>query len=166
MSMIDINDVLTRITTIAKNALFDAGVVADAVPYFDHAQGYTPYITARVSNIVYGDYAGNIEEYASDVYTVTLRLIVNHLTADYDGQNEARLYEMIPVVREALRQRELLQIDDTSTAVPNLRYAIITGARGLAVFNNAGVDTQTVLQIGTEFTIELTFDYLIDQLYQ
>jgi hypothetical protein len=164
--MIDINDVLGRITTIAKNALSAAGVTADAVAYFDHTQGYMPYMTIRVSNVAYGDYQDTMEDYATDVYTIVLRLVIAHLSADYDGRNEYRLYEMIPVIREGLRMRELLQIDGNSTAVPYLRTAIVQSGRGLVVFNNAGVDTQTALQVGTEFTIEATFDYPINQSFQ
>jgi len=160
----DINDILSRVTTIAQEGLTSIGVTADVVPYFIHTQGTFPYMTVRVSNVANTDY-DEAEEFASDVYTVTLRLVVAHLTADYEGQSEYRLYTMIPAVREYLKRREGLQHSTAITEPPYLRHALLTGMTGLQIFVNSGVNTVTTQQIGAQFTIDCTFDYPLSQDY-
>lgn len=163
----DVNQALTRIVGIANEGLASISVVADTKPYFWHTQAEFPYMTIRVSNVVYGDYPDELpsEDFVTDVYTVTLRLIVAHITQDYDGRNEYRLYEMIPVIREYLKRRELLQSATYPTAMPYLRYALDTGNTGLRLLTNSGVDTNNTQQVACEFTIECTFDYPIEQDY-
>jgi len=168
MTMPNLNDVLGRIISISKTALAGANVIADGVAFFDYTQGEFPYLTARISNVLYDDYIEGTpaEDLRTDVYTVTLRLIIAHLTADYDGRNETRLYDMIPGIREGLSQREQLQLAPAYTDIPlGLRHALVVGSRGLLIFNNAGVDGNSVTQVGTEFTIECRFDYQLSQVY-
>ena len=163
----NINDVLSRVVGIANEGLASIGVVADTKPYFWHTQASFPYLTIRVSNVVYGDYPDELpsEDIVTDVYTLTLRLVLDHITADYDGRNEYRLYEMIPAIREYLKRRELLQSATALNAPAYLRYALDTGNTGLRVFTNSGVDTNNTGQVGCEFTIECTFDYPLEQDY-
>lgn len=163
----NLNDVLARVTSIANEGLSAIGVVADTKPYFWHTQAEFPYITIRVSNVVYGDYTedADAEDIVTDVYTLTLRLVIGHITQDYDGRNEYRLYEMIPAIREYLKRRELLQTASAQNVPAYLRHALDTGNTGLRAFTNSGVDTNNTLQIGCEFTIECTFDYPLAQDY-
>jgi hypothetical protein len=163
----DVNDLLSRVTTIAQEGLTSIGEIADVVPYFIHTQGAFPYLTARISNVTNGDYTEESasEDFVTDVYTVTLRLIVAHLTADYEGRTEERLYDMMPAVREYLKRREGLQHANALTMPPYLRYALLTGMTGLQIFVNSGVNTTTTQQVGCQFTIECTFDYPLEQDY-
>lgn len=161
-----INDALTRIIAIAKAALasMTPAVVADGVPYFYHSQEGYPYFTVRVSNMDSAGYGDNAitQELDADVYTITLRLVIGHITEGYSGEPEDCLYDYIPVIKAYLNSRDQLQTAGYTTELRYLIDARCTGAAGYRVFQNAGI---AALQVGTEFTIVCQFNENIDQAY-
>lgn len=160
MSTIDYNALLARTIATAKEGLASISITADGVPYFYHVQdGSFPYMTTRVSNVVITDDEG--EEFDLAEVTVILRLIVDHLTADYDGNNEAKLYTYMDVLREWFNEHDMLQSATYPTAMDALYTARITSIAGLRVFDNTGL--QSVQQVGTDFTITCQFELDITQ---
>lgn len=156
-----IAELLARVVAAQKAWGAEAGVAVDAVPFFFHTQEAFPYFTNRVSNVIVGD--DGSEDFDRDTYTVTMRLVVGHLTGGYKGEIETRLYAWMPSVKTFFNEREWLQTPGAYAAAMNsLIRARVTGMSGLRVFDNAGV---SVLQVACEFTLICEFDETINLEY-
>lgn len=158
---IDLSTAFDRIVeneVAALNALTPA-MPSDAVPYFVHYQESFPYWTNRVGPMTMDDEG---EELDKPSYTIIMRLTIAHLTDNYDGANEALLKTWIPQVVSYFHARPRLQTTTYNTGLSRLDEARIISCTGLRVLNSIGIP---VTQIGTEFTLRLTFIDLIDLAY-
>jgi hypothetical protein len=152
---------LERLCAIEKEALADLTptVAADAVPCMIHTQEAFPYFTHRSGALVIESDSHDLDDYEVEII---VRLVVGHLTDGYRGQPESTLYTYLPVVIEAINARELLQSDTYPAALDGLVGARVISARGLAIFETAGVQAR---QVGTEITVVCTFADDLTQLY-
>jgi hypothetical protein len=156
-----IPELLNRVTAVQAAWGTANSVTVDAVPFFYHTQEAFPYFTNRVSNVDVGD--DGSEDFDRDTYTVTMRLVVGHLTSGYDGAMETNLYTWMPTIKTYFNQREWLQSAGTYAAAMNsLIRARITAMSGLRVFDNAGI---SALQVACEFTLTCEFDETINLAY-
>lgn len=148
-----LNRLLERIVIVQQAAVASV-TTSDAVPYFYHTQEDFPYFTNRISdNAPDTDSPADLQTRA---YTVTMRLVVAHLTAGYVGENEALLYELIPLVETAFSSDQWLASDDGSVIEELDAVGVqFSRSRGMTVFSNAGIEAQ---QLGTEFTLRASFD--------
>lgn len=134
-------------------------VIAGGVPYFWHTEETFPYLTCRTgADTVEWD----SEDFDRDTYTLILRLVVGHLTADYKGQNEANLDTWIPGLKTYINERELLQSVSYPDPVDGLIRARVVSINGFAAFQNSGL---AVTQVGTEIIVETLWDETISQAY-
>lgn len=129
---------------------------ADAVPYFFYHQTSFPYFTNRI-----GDHSpedGSPADLQTRSYTLIARLVVAHLSSGYEGENEALLYRLIPLIENEFASDRWM-LDDSGEAIPELSAVGVTfqRSRGLTVFSNTGIEA---VQVGTEFT--LTVEFAID----
>lgn len=161
MTTLDYTNLLNRVVALQKEALLSLStpVTADAVPYFIHTQEFFPYFTNRVGSdqITYDS-----EDYDDDEITVTMRLIIGHVTQGYVGEPEANLYAYIPVIKTYFNARENLQSATYTARMSGLIRARITAHLGFRVFQNAGISAQ---QVGTEFTLTCEMTETITQAY-
>jgi hypothetical protein len=156
---------LTRITEMQIEALtaFQAALTPPgnelvAKPFWPYEQAAFPYMFNRISGdtVVRDDVEGfgASEDIVLDLYTVAMRLVVNHITAGYEGEIQSDIYEYIPLLKDFFDLNQLL----TSTNSPEPLDFIapngvaITGGTGLSVFPNSGVGAA---QLGYELTLEL-----------
>lgn len=156
-----IAELLNRVVAVELAWGTENSVTVDAVPFFFHTQEAFPYFTNRVSGVEVGD--DGSEDFDRDTYTVTMRLVVGHLTSGYDGAMESSLYTWMPTIKTFFNEREWLQSAGTyAAAMTGLIRARITAMTGLRVFDNAGV---SALQVACEFTLTCEFDETIDLAY-
>ena len=134
---------------------------ADAVEYFYHFQEAFPYFTNRIGGV---DVGADSEEFDTYTYQVIMRLVIEHLTADYVGKNESKLQLYIPQVINYFNSRALLQTTDGSydTAMIHLIEARISNSTGFRIFTDAGISAQ---QVGTEFVLTCVFEEQITQAF-
>lgn len=158
---IDLDAALDRITEneIAALAALSTPETADAKPYFYHWQESFPYFTNRVGPITMADLG---EEFDNPTYGVIMRLVIAHLTADYHGQNEDKLKLWIPQVITYFHAHPRLQTDTYKIGLSQIEEARITNCTGFRIFQNAGISE---LQIGCEFTLQISFYEQIDLTY-
>lgn len=163
---VPIQEALARIAQMYKDCLGELGVTAYAVPYFNHFQETFPYITLRVSGATYSD--DGSEDFDVDSYTITARLVMGHITENYDGITESNLYTWIPALKTYFHEREGLQHETNSTTydetdwLNQLVRARMTDTTGYRVFQNAGIST---LQVGSEFSHACQFNETITPEY-
>lgn len=153
----DLNELLARCVQVEKEAILEAFTTAvDSIPYFIHQQESFPYFTHRVSNGDIG-YEGN--EMDRDTYTVIIRLVIGHVTANYVGENESLLYDYIPVIKTAFNTNEGLvsvAYPDDMTALIEGDTARMTTCYGFRTFQDGGLIG--VNQVGTEFVLTCLFN--------
>lgn len=149
---IDLDAALDRIVEIQIASLAALSVTADAVPYFTHYQEVPPYWTNRLGPITI---EGESEDIDEPVYTVIMRLVVDHITAGYKGQNEDKLKTWIPAIIRYFHTRRWLETATQTNGLANLLDSRITAATGFRVFQAIGIETP---QVGCEFTLRLEFE--------
>ena len=151
----------TQLVAVAVEGLaaLTPAVSAGGVHYFWHTEDRFPYFTCRTGpDTVEFD----SEDFDRDTYNLILRLVVGHLTAEYKGQNEAKLDTWIPHLKEYINEREGLQSAAYLTQPNGLIRARVTSITGFNAFPNSGL---AVTQIGTDFTVTCEFDQTIVQAY-
>lgn len=144
---------------IAALAALSTPVNADAKPYFYHWQESFPYWTNRVGPMQMGDLG---EEFDNPTYSVIMRLVIDHMTADYAGNNEDKLKLWMPQVVTYFHAHPRLQTDSDKIGLNSIEEARIGNATGFRIFQNAGIP---VLQIGCEFTLNISFYEQINLAY-
>ena len=161
MTVINLDSAIDRMVALEIEALaaLSPTVVCDALPYFFHTQEAFPYWTNRIGPLQIEDQG---EDYDRPIYNIISRLVIGHLTDDYDGQNEDKLKIWIPQIVTYFHQHPRLQTATLNTGLSQIVEARITSATGLRVLQSAGIST---LQIGCEFTHRLEFLELIDLTY-
>ena len=134
---------------------------ADAVEYLYHFQEAFPYFTNRIGGV---DVGADSEEFDIYTYQVIMRLVIEHITADYVGENESKLQLYIPQVVNYFNSRAMLQTTSGSydTAMLSLMEARISSSTGFRIFTDAGISAQ---QVGTEFVLTCIFEEQIIQAF-
>jgi len=160
---INAQELLLRVRDLEVEALEALAEVdnADAVEYFYHFQEAFPYFTNRIGGV---DVGADSEEFDVYTYQVIMRLVIEHLTADYEGENESKLQLYIPQVINYFNSRALLQTTSGSydTAMIHLTEARIANSTGFRIFTDAGISAQ---QVGTEFVLTCVFEEEITQAF-
>lgn len=160
---IDIDAAMDRVVELeieALNALSTA-VPCDAKPYFFHWQEDFPYWTNRLGTMNYWR-GEEDEEFDYPEYTIVMRLVIAHLTQDYDGFNEDKLKMWIPHIITYFSQRRWLQTATTSAGLNSLVEARITGSTGFRVLQSVGLPG---VQLGCEFNLRCRFVESVDLTY-
>lgn len=163
----DLEALLVRAAALEQEALaaMTPPIVADAVPYFFHAQEAFPYWTNRLSSISAEDGAGADddfgEEYERYSYEIIMRLAVGHVTDGVRSEYERTLGRIIPQVMSYFNARELLQSQAYPTAPDDVVRARIVACTGVDVLP---ISEHTQV-IGTEFTLRVETVEYSDQAY-
>jgi len=107
-------DLLARLIAMEAEAL-DADVVTlmggdgrtgiTAVPTIFYEQSALPYIVHRVGPSIPENIA---EDLSIRTYDVFIRVVIGHLTANYLGENEALVDEIIPLLEDYLLKHPML----------------------------------------------------------
>jgi hypothetical protein len=156
-------ELLLRVAALEIEALaaLSTPVTTGAKEYFFHTQEIMPYFTNRVGSVDVGADSEDIDLYT---YQVIMRLVVEHITADFVGVNESDLYSYIPQVVNFFNSRQWLQTTSGSydDAMIALMEARITSCTGFRIFTDAGISAQ---QVGTEFVLTCLFEEEITQAF-
>lgn len=157
-----LDQALLRVAALQEEAMLalSTPVTANAFPYFFHVQGTFPYFINRA-----GDWTseGDSEDFDADTHTIIMRLVIAHIDSGFEGDNDSDLYTYIPHIKTYFNERELLQSATYTSALDDLVRARCTDGNGLQVFRHTGA-TETV-QVGTEWTLRLEFEEIIEQVY-
>jgi hypothetical protein len=146
----------------AVAALMDNKVTGiDAYPYLFHSQPGTPYIVHRVGPSA----PSNLMEDASiRDYDVFIRVVVGHLTANYKGENEELLDEILPLLEDYLLKHPMLTTDSGAfTAEPTWLFpeGIELGdTSGVIPFEIGGIGST---HIGEELSFTMTVIRTLEQ---
>lgn len=152
---------MLRIASMEKQALKDMtpSVTADAVAFFPYEQEVPPYFVNWLSGYRERLSIDDLDEDSSedivvDWFTVTIRLVIGHLTEGYQGEVALNLYDYIPAITQYFRTHPYLTSDDYTTPLDMIGPLSLTipDGTGLRVFSNAGISSQ---QVGTEFTLQI-----------
>lgn len=151
-----LSQAMDRIADMEKEALttLTSGKV-DAVSFYPYQQSALPYFYNWLNGdtLLIEEPVGG-EDVVTFQYTVTMRLVIAHLTEGYLGEWQSNAYEFIPAIITFFLQNPFLTSTTFSTELdfidPN--GVIITGTTGLRVFQNTGLN---VRQGGVDFTLNL-----------
>lgn len=173
-SKVSVNLLLYRSAAIEREAMqqLTAPVACEAFPrWFVKCETF-PYWKNRLIGMQ------TVEGYADDYgeemslyrYTVGARLVVAHVTSEYEGELSDAVDLMIPEVVEYLDARELLQsayVDaahslNFTTPMPYLIRAHVTAATGFTQFPPNASGTS---QCGADFQWECDFNKQLVQAY-
>lgn len=168
MAKVSALELKQRLCAIEQEALAGLGVTCDAYPRWLAKGATPPYWINRISAVRalegVDDYGEELSLYQ---YSVTARLVVAHVTADYDGETSEAIDLFLPEVIETLDARELLQSEQTDVgdfSAP-MRYLIrahfVSGV-GYNVFPTSIAGTA---QVGAEFQFDAEFTKLLIQAY-
>jgi hypothetical protein len=124
---------------------------SEGVTYFIYTSTNFPYFTMRLGQ---DDLSADNADMESRAYTLIIRYVIGHLTSNYNGQNEKRLYRDIPALEDAFAQSGLLQSTKFPQPMNVLDKAFFTLSRGLTAFQTTGLN---VTQVGTEFNLRAEF---------
>ena len=159
---VDLTTTLSRVTTLevaALNALSTA-VPSDAVTYFFYTQESFPYWTNRVGNM--GTWNPDTDEEDYPEYSILMRLVIDHLTANYTGQNEANLKTWIPQVKTYFSQHRWLITSASDSKINGLIEARIATCTGFRILQSVGLSE---VQVGCEFDLRVRFYEAIEQAF-
>lgn len=136
----------------------------DAFPYFLHQQETFPYWINRIGNFTLDTEPDDWgEETDTIVVETTARLVTNHITAGYVGENDANMQLYVPHMIEYFNQHENLRTTAIyTTPLDHLIRSRCTGGIGFAVFENRALG---VSQVGAEFNLRAEFAKAIVQQY-
>lgn len=156
-----LHNAMLRIASMEKQALADMtpSVAADAVAFFPWEQESFPYFLNWLSGYRERLSIDDLDDdSAEDIpvewWTVTIRLVVGHLTQGYKGETALNLYDYMPAITQYFRTHPYLTSDDYTTPLDMIGPLSLTipDGTGLRVFTNAGISSQ---QVGTEFTLQI-----------
>lgn len=156
--MSNVSDGLDRIVASQKEIITGC----DAYPVYFWTQEAFPYWTNRLGTTTH-ELDSQIEHIFN--YTVTMRLVIGHLSEGYKQELEDKLYTTyIPDTFAYFSQRIQLQNLTFTGQMVDLdpRGVFIRHCTGLAIFDNTGIGVQ---QVGAEFTLELPIKTQLFQVY-
>lgn len=158
---IDINEALDRLAAIEVECCQELGFDATAVPYFLYIQEVGDYWKNRVLPIAYDE--PESEEMDTVVVEVAARFIVGKRTLGHPGDQEYALYKVIAAFADWVNEHEGLQSAAFTEFQTDLDYAIVTSCTGFTEFqDNPGAPD---IQVGTEFTVRLSYRLVKEQQY-
>jgi len=162
-------DMLARLVAMEAEAL-DATVAAligggvtgiDAIPHLFYEQSQLPYIVHRVGPSA----PENItEDISIRTYDVFIRVVIAHMTENYEGDNEEMLDEIMPILEEYLLKHPMLTTDaGVYTTEPTWLFpeAIEIGdTTGVIPFEIGGIGS---VHIGEELSISVPVMRTLEQ---
>lgn len=165
---LDIAGCVNRIAALEKEAMLALATPksCDAFPYYWQTNAPFPYWTNRIGSVSLETGAGGDEDDGEEEetaqYDIIMRLVVKHVSAGTQGENEDDLATYIPHIIDYFNARELLQQESGAFAAPpsDLIRARIISCTGTTVFTELGV-----WQLGTEFTLRMEFEQYVEQAY-
>jgi hypothetical protein len=147
-------DLMKRCVALCKEAVPNV----EAVPFFIYS-GNPPYFTMRLGQ---EDLSADNADMETRKPTVIIRYVIGHLTSEYIGQPETRLYEDIPLIEDVFASCGMLQSAAFPAPMDFLMQASFGLTRGLTPFPAVGVP---VSQLGTEFTLRTEFVIPVQRRY-
>lgn len=144
----DLADVMARLPLmqIAALAAMDDAVGADAVSYWPYQQEAFPYFWNRIEGMVVSELSGDIEVHT---YSVSMALVIAHLTQGYEGQTSQNAYGYITAVMDYFRAHKTLVVGEY-TSMPDFLWierggAMIVGIpNGTRTLANSGIGVSQV----------------------
>jgi hypothetical protein len=167
MADIRVTDLKLRLCAIEMEALaaMTPSTSSTAYPRWTAKHdGEYPYWINRVFSLaaVEGYDVDYGEEMSVYEYVIATRLVVAHVTAEYEGEVSEALDEYLPQVVEYADSRELLQSDSYSTPMPYLIRASFAQGVGFNIFSPSPGGVQ---QLGAEFQWRCQFNRKLTQAY-
>lgn len=157
----DFQNLKLRIVALEKEAMLALAtpVTVDASTLWRYVGEGFPYFKNRGERFGLGSTSEEL-----DAYTLPMiaRLVIGHVTAGYEGENDDNLDLYIPHIIKYVNERELLQSAAYPEAPDYLERAGIIDCTYYREFQDTGIGG---VQIGTEFTISCKFTYEIVQAY-
>lgn len=144
-----------RVLAICKEAV----PKVDGVDTFFYKGAGLPYFTMRLGQ---EDAASNSEDMARRTHILTVRYVIGHFGAKYEGENERRLYRDIPVIEDMFATCGWLQSEKFPTPMDYITELGFVANRGLSVFPAINDSAQ---QVGTEFNIRGVFTLNVEERY-
>lgn len=159
------NELLARLVEMEKEAL-DAWAQSnmgtdgfDAIPLGIYSQNSCPYIINRIGPSAL-EGSETTEQWGEDVsmrtYTIDIRVVVDHFTSRYEGDNEELLHEIMPLLTLYFGKRLMLKSDSgIYTAEPTWlspEGIVIGDTSGVATFETGGIGA---MQIGEELSMQV-----------
>jgi len=154
-----IEEALERIVEMQKEVFADTiGVECDAVPYWPYQQNSFPYWTNRLAAMT-PEYIKFSEDIQSNPETILMRLVVDHITARYEGDVPKLVHTWYVPIVDYFAQHSGLNTDSgTYQTCQDLldpdTQAYIATHTGVVVFQNSGIIDN---QLGIEFTLRCPF---------
>lgn len=153
-------DMLARLIAMEAEAL-DTDVASlmpgrsgiTAVPHIFYEQSATPYIVHRVGVSTPDNDA---EDFSIRIYDVFIRVVIGHITANYEGGNEELVDEIIPLLEDYLLKHPMLTTDGGAFAVePTWMHPdglVIGDTTGVIPFEIGGIGS---VHVGEELSISM-----------
>lgn len=164
-NLYDLPNVMARLPVLQKAAMATIGMTPDAVDYWPYAQEGFPYFWNRIESMT-PDEVLAAQDVTVHVYTVSMALVIAHLTADgFVGETSHNAYSYIPAVLDYFRGEKPRHLYDGVTYLtePNALWiedggAIITGIpNGTRTLANSGLNAQQVAVV-FQLSIPLLFE--------
>ena len=162
-------DLLARLIAMEAEAL-DATVAAligggvtgiDCIPHIFYEQSQLPYVVHRVGPSFTDNDA---QDFSLRTYDVFIRVVIAHMTENYEGENETLVDEIIPLLEEYLLKHPMLTTDaGVYTAEPTWLHpdGIELGdTTGVIPFEIGGIGS---VHIGEELSISVPVIRTLEQ---
>lgn len=157
---LDLNEALRRLAEIEEECTQAVGFQSTAYPRFSAVMETGDYWKNRVGSI---EYAEDGEELDTLTFDVVARFIIGRKTSGFPGDVEESLYKVIARFPDYLNEREGLQSAEYPDFQTYLEWARVVSCSGYTEFADNGGSPD--LQVGTEFTVRLTYRLLKEQQY-
>ena len=158
-----IQDMMARVAAMQLEAIGSGSTYAtidpplrNAVPYWPYQQEQMPYMLNRLGATTM-DAGGYSEDIRDVTHNILMRLVVDHVTAKYEGEVSDYAYQYIQPLQQYFREHPMLTTDGGSyTAHPDYLFyeTRIVSHTGLVVFRNFG---GLPPQLSIEFTLEVPY---------
>lgn len=166
-NLYNLPDVMARLPLIQKAALAEIGVECDAVDYWPHFSEGFPYWWNRIDSMTVDDLLLT-QEVDVHRYTVSMGLVIAHLTADgFNGETTHKSYEYIPAVLDFFRSEDSRHLAIPTEASYQLQPnglwtgeggALISGVpNGTRTISNSGI--RDVQQVAIIFTLDIPLEF-------
>lgn len=143
-------DIYTDIKTRAVVLQQEAVTGSTAKAFFDFPGAELPYWTNRIGPASYDIDLG--EDHQTETRRILMRLVIAHLTANYEGESEDLLGDHIEATKRVFAQHPQLDSDTypTEPTYTTARGAWIESDTGLTYFQTF---LEGTFQVGVEFTL-------------
>ncbi|KKK61120.1 hypothetical protein LCGC14_3017510, partial [marine sediment metagenome] len=125
------------------------------VPHIFYEQSAKPYIVHRVG---VSTPENDAEDFSIRIYDVFIRVVIGHLTANYEGENEKLVDEIIPLLEDYLLKHPMLTTDTgVFTTEPTWMHPDgfeIGDTTGVIPFDIGGIGS---VQVGEELGLKLIY---------